>query len=741
MYPRIEKGLQVENLPYNNQLPSVPKGSTVLGFGKKTLSHLQELGKVPKNRTITSCRCKVFEHEDVTYLFTYDTFICQREYDKISDIQWDVKLAQRIERTGQFMPEMGNYRYVQDFSDTIQAIEEKYAKTGKPVPIVLDLETMGLIPYYPDKDILIVTLTHSAGQSDLISVPDSEPGFIDQLRWIMQTDKVALRGANLKFDLSWIKEKWGIDCHNFNFDTGLAGSLLDENRSNSLNVLAKLYTPIGGYDDPFNQNFDKSRMETVPKEDMLIYAGGDTDACYQVADALIPHIKKDKALMRFYKNLLHPATEAFLRVEERGMLVDVSKYDELEIRAIKEKEELTKRAFDMLPLRISAKHKDNFSLTRKIITKEFLFTKAGLNLKPEMVTEKTGEPSTTKEHLEMFSEHPEAGDYIKMLREYSSVEKTLSTYIRGFKSHIRPDGKFHPNYFLSRAISGGTVTGRTSAKSPAFQTIPKHTKWSKPLREVFVPPPGHAILNVDFSQGELRVAACIANENTMINAYREGIDLHSITAAKMLEMDFEDFMAMPPHERSEARFGGKAGNFGMLYGMGAEGFVNYAWTAYKVGITVDKARKFREGFFSLYPNLTKWHSDSIRMAKSKGYVRSPLGRIRHLPLVNSPDREIAAKSARQSINSPVQATLSDLTMLALIHIDREYPDLWCFGMTHDSLSFYVPEDKYMEWARILVGIFENLPLQKLFGWTPQLTFTADAEVGFETMADLQEIKL
>lgn len=282
-------------------------------------------------------------------------------------------------------------------------------------------------------------------------------------------------------------------------------------------------------------------------------------------------------------------------------------------------------------------------------------------------------------------------------------------------------------------------------------TIPKHTKWAKKLRRGYIAPPKFKVVNWDFSQGELRIAACIANEHKMIQLYKEGIDLHMITGGavrgyskeQMLELKAQADAGDKAAEKlfKEIRQGGKAGNFGLLYGMSAQGFVDYAWYTYGVKLTIKEAENFRNHFLNdLYPGLPKWHNIQKKAASLHGLVRSPLGRVRHLPLINSKDNEMRSKSERQAINSVVQSTLSDLSILSLALFHEKYGEQdTCrfFLFTHDAITAYVHEDYIEYWVPRITEIMENLPLKEYFGWEPQIPFLADCEVG-DNLADLME---
>jgi DNA polymerase I-like protein with 3'-5' exonuclease and polymerase domains len=495
----------------------------------------------------------------------------------------------------------------------------------------------------------------------------------------------------------------------------------------------------------FNAKYDKGRMDLVPKDDFLLYAGGDTDACYRVANVQRKLLVKDKKLTNFYVNLLQPAATVFAKLESRGVVVDLKQYKKLEFECEVALDSLSKQALALLPAKIRAKYADDLKLTRDVILREFLFTPRGLNLKPTVFTEKEKLPSCALDHLKTFMDHPEAKPFIELLARHSSVKKTLSTYIIGFMKHLRSDGRFHPTYMMGRGSSiddpeAGTVTGRLSAKDPAYQTIPKRTIWAKPLRTVYVPPPGYGILKADYSQGELRITAVLAEEPTMIDAYRKGLDLHAITAAEIMGIPFEQFMQLDPDVIEESRRAAKAVNFGLIYGMGAEGLQDYSAKSYGVELSIDQSETYIERFFKLYNRLPVWHEKYKKLAHDYGYIRNPLGRIRHLPLIRSQNTEVKSRQERQAVNSPVQSCLSDAMLLAMVELDRRYPDLWMFGMTHDSLEVYIPLDDMEGWARKIKEVMENLPFER-FGWHPPIRFQVDVEVGTESLATVKKLKL
>lgn len=752
-------------------VPDTNPGDVLLVCGFKAFSTLQQAKLAPKNRTVTSMReTRIKLPTGAEALVTFDPAIVSNEPDKGAIIAWDLQLAVRIMRTGSVKPVIGNYRWVNSFQPTIDWIEERFKKTGKPVDVSMDTETMTFYPWYPDRDIVSISFTAEPETAHALYLgPKTPPVPLDpavplfeQIVWLLNSPKVRLRGANLKYDLIWIGEKWGIECTNFKFDMMLVGSLLDENRSNSLSLLTKTLTTMGGYDLEFDANHDKGHMERAEPGPLLIYGGGDTDACQRVSDVLKTELLQDGELANFYVTILHPAARAFEKLERRGVLVDQQRFavlrDDLKVVIA----EQTKVALGLLPNKMRIKYRDRIEDQIKAgknpllpsILKEFFFTAHGLNLKPKEFTGKTKEPSMAKAHLRQFVDVPEAKEMLAALTEKDSAEKTLSTFVDGFLAHLRPDGRFHSTYFLGKGEfeghegeDGGTNTGRLSAKDPAFQVIPKKTKWAKRIRACFVAPPGKAILALDYSQGELRVVACVANETTMINAYEKGLDLHAVTGAKMGGVPLEEFLTWKDStdtaltERyDDLRGKAKPCNFGLLYGMSAEGFQAYAWAAYGLRLSLDEATMMRNAFFELYTGLPDYHEHQRGLVRSHGFVRSPLGRVRHLPMIEAFDRSVRSKAERQAINSPIQSCLSDMMIWAIARIEEEYgDDIAVVGTIHDAMIAYVDADKLQLRAQQAREIMMSLPFEKV-GWNPQLSFPADAEGSLLDLAHMEKLK-
>jgi len=561
-----------------------------------------------------------------------------------------------------------------------------------------------------------------------------------------------------------------MECTNHRFDTTLVGGLLDENRSNSLNNHAKIYAPeIGGYDDYFNNTVDKGRMDlalAANPDEFKIYAGGDTDAALRIYYPLRDQLSYNERLTNLYINLVHPASDFFCRLEQVGVLVDQDEYARLGVELQEEIARLQSEADALFPMRLRAKHKGDTKLTKSAVIADYMFSQLGLGLRPLEFTAKTKntpvpKPSTEYTHLVKFKGvHPDVAKFLEIYKAYNSASKTLTTYVTGFLSHLRSDGRFHATYLLHKSdkggdtgeTGGGTVTGRLACTGPAMQTVPSKTTWAKKLRKCFPAPPGYKAVEIDYSQGELRVAAVVAGVRAMIDSYNNNEDLHVLAGALAAGMNPEEVRSWKdcgnPELEKKYKFvrqNGKAANFGLLYGMSAEGYMNYARDSYGVEMTLDEAIYARQAFFDLYPELLDWHAEYQAKAARDGVIVSPLGRVRHLPFINSRDNSLRSQSERQAINSPIQATLSDMTVLSGIEFENNYGrfgrdnPVQFFMMVHDALYAYIKEDDIDIWVPRIVEIMENLPLAEKFGWyNIPLKFAAEPEAG-SNLADKHEL--
>ncbi len=271
-----------------------------------------------------------------------------------------------------------------------------------------------------------------------------------------------------------------------------------------------------------------------------------------------------------------------------------------------------------------------------------------------------------------------------------------------------------------------------NSRSPNGQNYPKRGEFAQLYRNIFIPSQNCVMIEADLSQAELRIAAALANDKTMLRIFQEGGDIHTATACIVMRVTLEEFHALSKAEQKLARFKAKAVNFGFIFGMGWRKFIVYAKTQYGVEFSEAEARRIRSQFFKKYRSLPIWHNLVREFVMRHGYVRSYSGRIRHLPMIWSEDEKVAGEASRQAINSPVQGFASDLGVMAMNRIHREIDPKYMqmVGFVHDAIYVIVPEE-YLEWgAKTLKHYMESNPLKEWFNLDLKVPITADVGFGW-----------
>ena len=296
-----------------------------------------------------------------------------------------------------------------------------------------------------------------------------------------------------------------------------------------------------------------------------------------------------------------------------------------------------------------------------------------MQLDPKAKKTKSGQYSTSEEILEKLAwKSPIIGKIL----EYRQIKKLLNTYLNALPETINKEtGRIHTNY--NQTV---TSTGRLSSSSPNLQNIPVRDEMGRDIRRAFIPDPGHLFLSADYSQIELRLVADFAKDETMIEAFRKGDDIHAITAAKINHVPLEE---VTPDERRKA----KTANFGILYGITAFGLAS------RLQIPRQEAKELIDGYFATFPSIHKYMSDSVEEAREHGYAITRLGRKRRLPDINSKNPVVRGYAERNAINAPVQGTAADVMKIAMVGIWREMQEKGMASrmimQVHDELNFDV----------------------------------------------------
>lgn len=667
--------------------------------------------------------------------------------------------------------EHGKYEFIDDLQFLIDEDAEvvsfdmettglRWYKGGVDVRTYNPAIHKGNLNFDPRYQILTMQFTTKAGEGYMLVwdhperpiKEEDKPRLRNQLRKLLCKEERIVVGHNTKFDNVGLRTKEGIRFR-IGGDTLLMVAMLDENApEKNLDVMTKIHVPeMAGYADQFNATVDKSRMWEVSLDEMRGYGCGDTDAAFRLYMKLEDELAADQKQWANYCRIGIPGLNALSSMETKGMLIDTERQLP-EFKAFMQVE--VQRQYDELiqqvPRSIKMKHIDlmggdverALSFGRKDFLKDILFYHPdGFKLKPKVFTKTTKnlpkdkqEPScSSKDHLPYFFEDC---PFAFQLAEYIKDERLLNTNVVGFETKYVVGGKVRPMYSLSR-----TVTGRTSSDDPNGQNYPKRSAKSKEYRKMFVPPEGYFVAELDLSQAELRIAASMANDPTMIEIYRQAGDIHTATALVVMSVTMEQFRLLPKAEQKLARTKAKSVNFGFLYGMGWRKFIVFAKTQYGVEFNEQEAKRIRAGFFKKYNRLAMWHERVRTFAAQHKYVRSYSGRVRHLPMVDSEEEYIQQEAMRQGINSPVQEFGSSLGVMALGRMEEEIdPDyLQVVGFIHDAIVVYIKKE-YLDWGlKTVKGYMESNPIKEWFGSEMKCPIVADCGFGLN-LGEVHELE-
>lgn len=544
---------------------------------------------------------------------------------------------------------------------------------------------------------------------------------LEDIDHTMKRNRVELVAHNGKFDFLWVWVHYGMEwLDHFAFDTMLAHYLLDENSRHGLKEIAMIL--CGAPDWDVDKETKQGKGQSLEK--FLRYLGHDLLYTRKLKPVLLKKFKREPRVKDVFDHILMPCARLFCEAEFDGVYIDISKFDEAEnaLRGmLAEAEDKLKQWGDI-----------NWGSPKQL--GELLFDKLGI--KPPMRT-KTGAPSTSESALNQI-DHPCVGDLVR----YRGAKQQLSFFIDGWKPFLHKrrlkgiDQFFlHPSFKLH-----GTVTGRLSCEHPNLQQVPRDPR----IRTLISAEPGWTLIECDLSQIELRIAAELANERHMIEAFRTGVDVHWLTAIREIERGgglkdlvidtastwvqrkvkyaeaIDLLLQMGPDtaaeinkEWKEYRKKAKAINFGYLYGMWWKKFKLYARDNYGVEVTDEQAQESRISYFELYSDLPNWHNKQKRLVRRDGYIETLSGRRRRLPDAMSPhDSPARGAAERQAINSPVQSFANELNLMAALQLRKEFGrDVVKLSATvHDAILARVRND-YVE--RVMIRLLEIMKRPEL----------------------------
>jgi DNA polymerase I len=487
---------------------------------------------------------------------------------------------------------------------------------------------------------------------------------LEELKPLFEDPKIKKIGQNIKYEIMVLMNS-GIELEGVWFDTMVANYVVDPSRPNhSLDALALLHLGVTITDivELIGKGKDQITMDKVDIEKLYKYGCQDADVTFRLA-AILEKKLKERDSWELFQNIEMPLVPVLAQMEYAGVAIDKKLLSDLSGEMETEIKALTKRIYK------EAGAEFNINSPKQL--GEILFDKLKL---PMVKKTKTG-ASTDSGVLAELSEYHTLPKEILKFREFSKLK---STYVDALPAMASPkDGRVHTSFNQTVA-----ATGRLSSTDPNLQNIPIRTEEGRKIRRAFTALKGNALLSADYSQIELRVLAHLSGDAKLIQAFKEGADIHRFTAALVFDVPMK---SVTPEQRNSA----KTVNFGVLYGMGAFSL------AKQLGISNKEAAEFIKNYFDRYPGIKKCLDGMLEGARRDGFVTTAFKRRRYMPEIHSKDPRLRAFAERTAINAPMQGTASDIIKMAMVSVQQSLGEKKMASrmilQVHDELVFEGPK--------------------------------------------------
>lgn len=391
-------------------------------------------------------------------------------------------------------------------------------------------------------------------------------------------------------------------------------------------------------------------------------------------------LKADADLWNLYNEVELPLVEVLREMENAGVRIDVNQ--------LKEAEQTLTAELDTLEQRIYELAGGPFNINSPKQVGELLFDKMQLDTKAKK--SKTGQYSTSEEVLIALKDRHEI---VGRILDYRELKKLISTYIATLPTYIAEDGKIHTTY--NQTV---TATGRLSSSNPNLQNLPIRSERGRFIRQAVIPEEGCAFLSADYSQIELRLMAHFSQDEHLLQAFRDGQDIHAATAAKIFRIPIEQ---VTKDQRRQA----KTANFGIIYGISAFGL------AQQLDCSRTQAKQLIDDYFAAFPQVIRYIDSQKELARQRGYAETLFGRKRYLPDITSQNATVRSFAERNAVNAPIQGTAADIIKMAMVSIHRRLKEerlqAQMIMQVHDELNFNVPLNEVDRVREIVVSEMEN----------------------------------
>ena len=541
--------------------------------------------------------------------------------------------------------------------------------------VCFDTETTGLNPL--NAELVGIAFSWEAHKGFYIPFPENfeeAQALIESFRPFFESTDIEKIGQNLKYDLK-VLHKYRIDVKGPLFDTMIAHYLINADMRHNMEVLAETYlnySPISIVDLIGKKGKNQLSMRDVSLEKLTEYAVEDADITFQLAS----HFKKeltDAEILKLFNDIEIPLVKVLASMELEGIKLDTEFLKSLSTDLNSDIASLETKIYEAAG--------ETFNIASPKQLGVILFEKLKLVDKPKKT--KTGQYSTAEDVLSYLAKDHEI---IQHILEYRGLAKLKSTYVDALPEQVlESTGHIHTEYMQTVAS-----TGRLSSTNPNLQNIPIRTERGRQVRKAFVPRnEEYTLLAADYSQIELRVIAAMSQEETMIEAFKNGEDIHASTASKVFNVPLDEVTR-------EQRGNAKTVNFGIIYGVSAFGLSN------QTDLSRTEAKELIETYYETYPKLRKYMSSQVDFARDHGYVTTLSNRRRYLKDINSQNAIVRGAAERNAVNAPIQGSAADVIKIAMINIYNKLEEggfkTKMLLQVHDELVFdvYKPELQTMK---------------------------------------------
>jgi len=541
--------------------------------------------------------------------------------------------------------------------------------------VCFDTETTGLNPL--TAELVGIAFSWEASKGFYVPFPEDKNeahSLIEELRPFFENETIEKIGQNLKYDIK-VLAKYNIEVKGKLFDTMLAHYLINPDMRHNMDVLAETYlnyTPISITDLIGKKGKNQLSMRDVPLEKQTEYAVEDADITLQLKE----HFQKELGeanTQKLFDEIEIPLLRVLANMELEGINLDIDFLNSLAEELNNDIASLEKKIYN------AAGEEFNIASPKQLGV--ILFEKMKLVDKPKKT--KTGQYSTAEDVLSYLAKDHEI---VKHILDYRGLSKLKSTYIDALPQQVEEHtGHVHTYYMQTVA-----ATGRLSSNNPNLQNIPIRTERGRQVRKAFIPRNEHyTLLAADYSQIELRIIAALSEEETMIEAFKNGEDIHASTASKVFNVPLTE---VTREQRSNA----KTVNFGIIYGVSAFGLSN------QTNLTRSESKELIDTYYATYPKLRDYIQDQVDFARDNGYVQTVLGRRRYLKDINSRNAVVRGAAERNAVNAPIQGSAADIIKIAMIRIHEKLQagnfKSKMLLQVHDELVFdiYKPELEEMK---------------------------------------------